>query len=68
MKGTGFNDLIGSLRQTLAELPDCRTGKNLSYKMEAFGLSAFSNRQDPLRQSDPRDARSGGAKGSLSGV
>ena len=42
MKGTGFNDLIGSLRQTLAELPDCRTGKNLSYKMEAFGLSAFS--------------------------
>lgn len=38
----GFNDLIGCLRQVLAGLPDRRKGKNLSYAMEDFGLSAFS--------------------------
>ena len=42
MKGTGFNDLVGCLRQVLAGLPDRRKGKNRSYAMEDFGLSAFS--------------------------
>ena len=42
MKGTTFQDLIGDLRRVLAALPDCRTGKNRSYSMEDFGLSAFS--------------------------
>ena len=41
MKGAGFNDLIGCLRDVLAGLPDRRKGKNLSYAMEDFGLSAF---------------------------
>ena len=42
MKGTRFHDLVGSLRAVLAGLPDRRKGKNLSYAMEEFGLSAFS--------------------------
>ena len=42
MKATGFKDLVGSLRRVLATLPDRRVGKNLSYAMEDFGLSAFS--------------------------
>ena len=42
MKATGFKDLVGSLRHVLATLPDSRVGKNLSYAMEDFGLSAFS--------------------------
>lgn len=42
MKGAGFNDLIGCLREVLAGLPDRRKGKNLSCAMEDFGLSAFS--------------------------
>ena len=37
-----FQDLVGSLRQALAGLPDLRTGKNLSYAMEDFGLAAFA--------------------------
>ena len=37
-----FKHLVGHLRKVLAELPDRRKGKNLSYGMEAFGLSAFS--------------------------
>ena len=37
-----FQDLVGFLRQTLAGLPDQRTGKNLSYAMEDFGLAAFA--------------------------
>ena len=41
MKGTAFKDLVGGLRHLLAELPDRRKGKNLSYAMEDFGLSAF---------------------------
>ena len=42
MKGTAFNDLVGCLRQVLTRLPDGRKGKNLSYAMEDFGLSAFA--------------------------
>ena len=42
MKGTAFKDLVGGLRRVLAALPDRRKGKNLSYAMEDFGLSAFS--------------------------
>ena len=42
MKGTEFKDLVGGLRRVLAGLPDRRKGKNLSYDMEDFGLSAFS--------------------------
>jgi len=42
MKGTGFHELVGGLREVLAGLPDRRKGKNLSYAMEEFGLSAFS--------------------------
>ena len=36
-----FDSVISSLRQTLALLPDKRTGKNTSYRMEDAGLSAF---------------------------
>jgi hypothetical protein len=42
MSRTDFKNLVGSLRQTLAGLPDRRTGKNLSYDMEDFGLGAFA--------------------------
>jgi len=42
MKGTRFQELVGGLRAVLAGLPDRRQGKNLSYAMEEFGLSAFS--------------------------
>jgi hypothetical protein len=42
MSRTSFQDLVGSLRQTLAALPDQRTGKNCSYDMLDFGLSAFA--------------------------
>ena len=42
MKGAKFNDLVGHLRQVLAGLPDRRKGKNRSYAMADFGLSAFS--------------------------
>ena len=42
MSGVSFNHLVGHLRKVLAELPDRRKGKNLSYAMEDFGLSAFS--------------------------
>ena len=42
MSGVSFNHLVGYLRTVLAELPDRRKGKNLSYEMEDFGLSAFS--------------------------
>lgn len=42
MSGVSFKHLVGHLRNVLAELPDWRKGKNLSYAMEDFGLSAFS--------------------------
>ena len=34
--------MVGSLREVLTGLTDRRTGKNLSYAMADFGLSAFS--------------------------
>jgi hypothetical protein len=37
-----WNELVGSLRQTLGALPDRRTGDNTHYSMEDIGLSAFS--------------------------
>lgn len=42
MSGVRFKDLVGLLHKTMAELPNGRTGKNLSYKMEDIGMSAFS--------------------------
>ena len=42
MKGAQFNELVGHLRRTLAGLPDRRRGKNLSYAMADFGMSAFA--------------------------
>ena len=42
MSRVSFKDLVGHLRKVLAELPDRRKGKNLTYDMEDFGLSAFS--------------------------
>src|ERR1035438_10420252 len=42
MSGTRFNDLVGYLREVLAALPDRRRGKNTSYPMADFGLSAFA--------------------------
>jgi len=36
-----FDSVVSTLRQTLALLPDKRTGKNTSYTMEDAGLSAF---------------------------
>src|ERR1017187_3708627 len=40
--GARFNDLVGHLREVLATLPDRRRGKNISYPMADFGLSAFA--------------------------
>jgi hypothetical protein len=37
-----WDELVGSLRQTLGALPDRRTGDNTHYSMEDIGLSAFS--------------------------
>jgi hypothetical protein len=37
-----WDELVGSLRQTLGGLPDRRTGDNTHYSMEDIGLSAFS--------------------------
>jgi len=37
-----FNDLVGYLREVFAALPDRRQGKNISYPMADFGLSAFA--------------------------
>ena len=42
MSGARFNDLVGYLRQVLTALPDRRRGKNTSYPMADFGLSAFA--------------------------
>lgn len=42
MKRVGFDELVAHLRDVLRALPDRRKGKNLSYAMEDFGLSAFS--------------------------
>ena len=42
MKGTRFEDLVAELRAVFAALPDRRTGKNISYAMADFGLSAFA--------------------------
>jgi len=42
MSGVSFDDLVGHLRKVLAGSPDRRKGKNLSYGMADFGLSAFS--------------------------
>ena len=42
MSGVSFKHLVSHLRKVLAELPDRRKGKNLSYDREDFGLSAFS--------------------------
>jgi hypothetical protein len=42
MSRGSFKDLVDALRQNLAGLPDRRTGANLSYAMEDFGLSAFA--------------------------
>ena len=42
MKAVRFKDLVGELRSVVAGLPNRRTGENISYKMEDFGLSAFS--------------------------
>jgi len=37
-----WDDCVGSLRRTLRDLPDERTGENTQYSMEDIGLSAFS--------------------------
>ena len=42
MSRKGWDELVGSLRQTLGALPDRRTGDNTHYSMEDIGLSAFS--------------------------
>ena len=42
MSGARFNDLVGYLRAVFAALPDRRRGKNISYPMADFGLSAFA--------------------------
>jgi len=42
MKGAHFDELVGELRAVCAALPDRRTGKNTSYTMEDFALSAFA--------------------------
>ena len=42
MKGTKFSALVGTLRRVFAGLPDRRKGRNRSYAMADFGLSAFA--------------------------
>jgi len=42
MKGTKFSALVGALRRVFAGLPDRRKGRNCSYPMADFGLSAFA--------------------------
>ena len=42
MKQVRFQDLVGDLRKVLAAQFDRRKGKNLSYQMENFGVSAFA--------------------------
>lgn len=42
MKEVRFKDLVGELRTVLAGLPNQRKGKNTSYTMQDFGLSAFA--------------------------
>jgi len=42
MKRVGFDELVAHLRDALAALPDRRQGRNRSYAMADFGLSAFS--------------------------
>ena len=37
-----FDQLVGELRRTLADLSDKRTGSNTQYSMETIGLSAFA--------------------------
>ena len=37
-----FDQLIGSIRKRMSELPDTRTGKNTTYTMQDIGCSAFS--------------------------
>src|SRR5260370_7797375 len=37
-----WDELVGSLRQTLSALPDPRTGDNTKYSMQDIGLGAFS--------------------------
>lgn len=37
-----FDQLIGSIRTRMSELPDTRTGKNTTYTMQDIGCSAFS--------------------------
>ena len=37
-----WDEHLAHLRQVVGEFPDHRTGKNLSYSMEDFGLAAFS--------------------------
>ncbi len=55
MSGVRFNDLVSHLRQVLAELPDRRKGKNLSYAGDASDPGAeqrhqlLSNPKDPQR-------------------
>jgi len=42
MKGPRFDELVAALRAVFAALPDRRTGKNCSYAMADFGMSAFA--------------------------
>lgn len=42
MSAKRWDELIGSLRRTLAGLPDKRTGANAHYSIEDIGLAAFS--------------------------
>ena len=42
MSGKSWDHYVGSLRRTLGDLPDKRTGDNTQYSMEDIGLSAFS--------------------------
>jgi hypothetical protein len=37
-----WDEHLAHLRQVVGEFPDHRTGENISYSMEVFGLSAFS--------------------------
>jgi len=37
-----FDQIVGSIRKRMSELPDTRTGKNKTYTMQDIGCSAFS--------------------------
>ena len=41
-KGLKFREMLGILENSLAKIPEHRTGKNCRYEIKEAGLAAFS--------------------------